>query len=107
MRLVTDADGKQHKLFFPEGKGFIKGWDLLIKTLCALGVRKELEEIKPLREAKAHRAEVNLRGVPPPDASYAEVTRNGDVNQFSAWVDVSDCMPRGDLGTLLFCLVGK
>ena len=29
---VTDRDGKRHRLFFPEGKDFIKGWSILEKN---------------------------------------------------------------------------
>ena len=30
---VADADGKRHRLFFPEGNGLINGWTLLVEAL--------------------------------------------------------------------------
>ena len=35
---VSDMDGKRYKIFFPEGKGLINGWNLLIEKLRALGL---------------------------------------------------------------------
>ena len=79
---------KGTNFFFLEGQGFIKGCDLLIKKFHALGGRKESKEVKPSRKAKAHQAEANPRRFSTISASYAEVTRNKDVNQYSVWVDM-------------------
>ena len=35
--MVTDLDGKRHRLLFPEGNGLINGWTMLEKALQALG----------------------------------------------------------------------
>ena len=69
---VSDVDGKRHKLFFPEGKGLINGWNLLIEKLCALGLQGCLELPKPHRETKAQRgAEFHREGFSH-GASFAE-----------------------------------
>ena len=31
--LVTDANGKRHRLFFPEENGMLNGWTVLAKAL--------------------------------------------------------------------------
>ena len=105
--LVTDVDGKRHKIFLPKGKGRIKGWDLLTGNLCSLGARMETEKPKPFREEKTRWKEPNLRRDLPLRDSYVVVARTKSGNQGSVWVDLSDCMPKGDLGTLKFCLVGS
>ena len=61
---------------------------------------------KPRWETKAYRGVEFHREGFSHEASFAEVTRNGGGRQALAWVDVSDCMPRGDLGFLKFCLMG-
>ena len=33
---VMDVDGKRHRLFFPEGKGLIRGWALLAEVFHGL-----------------------------------------------------------------------
>ena len=38
-------DGKRHKIFFPEGKGFTIGCSMLIDNLRALGEKRVSEEI--------------------------------------------------------------
>ena len=46
--LATDAGDKRHRLFFPEGRGFLKGWSLLAEKLRGLGLRK-MQEAKSVR----------------------------------------------------------
>ena len=107
VRLVSDVDEKRHKLFFPEGKGLINGWNLLIEKLRALGLQGCSELPKPHWETKAQwGAEFHMEGFSH-EASFAKVTKNGGGRQASTWVDVSDCKPRVDLGSLKFCLVGS
>ena len=38
---VTDGEGKRHKLFIPEGRGFLKGWTLLAVKLRGLMLREK------------------------------------------------------------------
>ena len=40
--LVTDADEKRRRLFFPKGKGLLKGWTLLVEALCDLGIKMNI-----------------------------------------------------------------
>ena len=41
---VMDLDGKRHWLFFPEGKGLIKGWALLAEVLRGLDIKTNTKE---------------------------------------------------------------
>ena len=45
---VTDAEGKRHRLVFPEGRGILNGWTLLVEKIRGLGF-KALQESKPMR----------------------------------------------------------
>ena len=102
---IMDVDGKRHRLFFLEGKGLIKGWALLAEVLRGLDTKTNTEEKRQYREAKIQRKEEYSRGGPSHDLSFAEATKNGGVKRDTVWLDVSDCMPRGELGTLKYCLV--
>ena len=62
-----------------------------------LGAKMKVEEPKPPREERTQQPEKYPRRNPCLGASYKEVARNGSGSQASAWVDVSDCMPKGDL----------
>ena len=41
--LVTDGEGKRHKIFILEGQGLIKGWDMLVAKLTKLGIKGKTE----------------------------------------------------------------
>ena len=45
---VNDAEGKTHRLAFPEGRGFLNGWNMLVEKIRGLGF-KALQENKPMR----------------------------------------------------------
>ena len=66
----------------------------------------EGEEPKPPKEEWIQRLEKDPRSNPFLGASYKEVAKNGSGSQASAWVDISDCLPKRDLGILKYCLVG-
>ena len=55
---VRDGEGKRHRLIFAEGKGSVRGWDLLVEKLRALG-------IKEIHEKMALRNQVDSREVSP------------------------------------------
>ena len=44
--LAKDVEGKKHRLFFPEGRGFLNGWALLVEKLRGLGLK--LQEKIPM-----------------------------------------------------------
>ena len=44
---AMDVEGKKQRLIFPEGKGFLNGWALLVEKIRGLG-------FKPLQEKKTH-----------------------------------------------------
>ena len=98
---------EKDRLFFPEGKGMIKGWALLAEVLHGLDTKTNTEEKRQYREAKIQRKEENFRGGLSHDLSFAEATKNGGVKQDTMWLDVSNYMLRGELGTLKYCLVGS
>ena len=50
--LVTDGEGKRHKIFIPEGRGLIKGWVVLADKLREFGIKGKLDERKNKGETK-------------------------------------------------------
>ena len=36
---ATDVEGKKHRLFFQEGRGFLNGWALLAEKIRGLGLK--------------------------------------------------------------------
>ena len=36
---VTNVEGKKHRLFFPEGRGFLNGWAMLAEKIRGLGFK--------------------------------------------------------------------
>ena len=63
---VRDAGGKSYNLMFPEGKGVVGGWRILVEKLRQLGVRsseeiqREEKSEKMQREEKQRRASTKL-----------------------------------------------
>ena len=49
---AIDAEGKKHRLFFPEGRGFLNGWVLLAGKIRGLSL-KSSQEKKPMRNTIA------------------------------------------------------
>ena len=42
--LVTNGEGKRHKIFILEGRGLIKSWDMLVAKLTELGIKGKTEQ---------------------------------------------------------------
>ena len=123
---VTDVEGKKHRLFFPEGRGFLNGWALLAEKIRGLGF-KPLQENKPMRIATAE--PTKGEGKESTCLSKNKVIfeghsalKAGDEGVSSVenavWVDVGDCLWEGVrvpavlfdrkvLGSLQYCLMGK
>ena len=96
---VIDGDGKRHRLFFPKGRGLIKGWKLLGEKLKDLGIKGKT----------AGRVEKKGNGGPRRSKRetfvFSEGSGRSKTHSNCAWVNVGDCMPKGYLGDLKFCLV--
>ena len=58
---VTDGEGKRHKIFILEGRGLLKGWDLLTAKFRELGVQEKTNEKRDGNKARENDAkDVNL-----------------------------------------------
>ena len=110
---ATDAEGKKHRLFFREGRGFLNGWALLAKKIRGLGL-KPLQEKKPMsnttteltkEEGKEnkHLSKNKVLSWGHPDVKA--VDEGGSSVENAVWVDAS--VSGKALGILQFCLIGK
>ena len=115
MCLVTNGEGNRHKNFILEGRGLIKGWDMLVTKLTELGIKGKREERRDVVGNKELLATQERRVIEDKNEgnllwgrSFVEVTkeeRNHSPNMI--WVDAGECLPREAMGTLKFCLVGR
>ena len=106
--LVTDGEGKRHKIFILEGRGLIKGWDMLVAKLTELGIKGKTEERRDVVGNKELLATQERRVIEDKNEgnlfwgrSFVEVTkeeRNNSPNMI--WVDAGECLPREAVGTL-------
>ena len=112
---VNDAEGKKHRLVFPEGRGFVNGWTMLAEKIRGLGF-KALQENKPMRNV----TEVLSKGE---EKKWTSPSKNkvtwGGQHRFkveevagssvdsAVWMDVGDFVFGKGLGPLQFCLIGK
>ena len=112
---VTDAEGKKHRLVFPEGRGFLNGWTMLAEKIRGLGF-KTLQENKPMRIVTAEPSKGE-------EKKWTSLNKNkvtwggqfdlkdeeavGSSMESAVWVDVGDCVYGKALGPLQFCLIGK
>ena len=112
---VTDAEGKKHRLVFPEGRGFLNGWTMLAEKIKGMGF-KTLQENKPMRIVTAEPSKGEEKKWL--SLSKNKVTWGGQHNlkdedvvgssvDSAVWVDVGDCVYGKALGPLQFCLIGK
>ena len=72
---VTDEDGKRHKLFFPEGRGLVNGWSILVKKLCGLGLVSTQGEKKVFMKEKVYKEETTPREFYPKWNPLVETTK--------------------------------
>ena len=79
---IVDQAGKKHKLFFQEGKSMVRGWAILTEKLKELGV----EDVHVEKQRQ---------------------TRRGRKTEDAIWIDVGENLPRADLGTLNYGMVGS
>ena len=79
--LVVDADGKRHRLIFPEGNGLINGWTLVVEALQDMGTKVRRGEKRKPNETNLHiKVEIYKDGQTN-DQSFAEITISGKINQ--------------------------
>ena len=113
---VVNIEGKKHRLFFPEGRGFVKGWSLLAEKIRGLGLKSTQETnsvksiaIKPTKEEEEKernnlgKNQVFSWGSIGVEAFGRECSSTENV----VWVDVGDCVPQEAFGILKHSLVGK
>ena len=112
---AKDVEGKKHKLFFLEGRGFLNGWALLAEKLRGLGLKPMQEEIPmsliksvPTKEEGKERKGPNKDKVPFGGHldDKARVEGNCRVDN-AVWVDAGDCGFGKALGLLQWCLIEK
>ena len=112
---VTDVEGKRHRLVFPEGRGILNGWTLLIETIRGLGF-KAVQESKPMRSVTKEL----LKGA---KKEWTSLSKNkatwggqqklkeeegaGSSGDSAVWMDVGDCVFEKEMRPLQFCLVGN
>ena len=103
---VADEDGKRHRLFFSEGNGLVNGWTLLEEALQDMGTKESRGEKRKSTNTNFHKkAEIlkedQIKNQPCPD------TMSSGKNQDTIWLDISDCILKGDLGLLKYGVAGK
>ena len=112
---VSDAEGKKHRLVFPEGRGFLNGWTMLVEKIRGLGF-KALQENKPMRIVTEELSKGEEKKWTSP--SKNKVTWGGQHNlkveevagssvDSAVWMDVGGCVFGKALGSLQYCLIGK
>ena len=104
---VTDLDGKFHRLFFLEGNGLINGWTLIEEAVKATGYEKDkTDEGKPVQSFSLGKGEKHKGGLSS-DKPPAEIMFDGRLEQDTIWLDISECILKGDLGMLKHGVVGS
>ena len=104
---VVDLEGKRHRLCFPEGNGLINWWTLLEEAIQIMGTKENRgEKRKPAQTTLLGKAEIYKRDQTK-DQSFTEITTFGRKNKDTIWLDISECIPKGDLGLLKKEVVGS
>ena len=85
-----------------EGNGLLKGWTILMDKLRGLGIKGKIEKGDEKFLKGVSRAVSVSTQVP----ALAEGIRSKGLANV-AWVNVGDCMTKGPLGVLKYCLVGS
>ena len=111
---AKDVEGKKHRLFFPEGRGFVNGWALLAEKFRGLGLKRQEEIPLGLIKAVPTKEEEKERNGPskvkdPVGGLPAEKARGEEKCKVdnAVWVDVGDCGFGKELGLLQWCLIRK
>ena len=105
--LVVDADGKRHCLFFPEGNDLIYGWTLVVEALHDMGTKVHRGDKRKPDETNPHSKVESYKDGQINDQPFTEITISGKINQDMVWLDINDCIPKGNLGLLKHGVVGR
>ena len=112
---VTDVEGKRHRLVFPEGRGILNGWTLLVEKIRGLGF-KTVQECKPMRsvtkellkgEKKEWTSLSKNKATWGGQQKLKEEEGAGSSGDSAVWMDVGDCVFGKEMRPLQFCLVGN
>ena len=111
---AKDVEGKKHWLVFPEGRGFVNGWALLVEKLRGMGLKHQEEfpltiiKLKPtkevLEEGNGPSNVKNPVGRLPADKVWGE--EHCRANN-AVWVDVGDCGSGKEIELLQWSLIRK
>ena len=111
---AKDVEGKKHRLFFPQGRGFLNGWALLVEKLRGLGIKRQEEiplsiiKTAPTEEEGKERFGPRSDNAPCGGPQVTKVRAEGNCKaDNTVWVDVGDCGSGKALGILQWCLIGK
>ena len=103
---VADLDGKWHGLSFPEGKGLINGWSMLVEALQAMGPMEDKgENSKPAKSTFPSKTEKDKEGLYH-NLTSEERTIQGKEKQETIWLDISESISKGNLGVLKNGMLG-
>ena len=110
---AKDVEGKKHRLFFPEGRGFVNGWALLAEKLRGTGLKRQEEIPLTIIKAVPTKEEEKERNGPskvknpvgelPVNKAWGEVKCRVDN---AVWVDVGDCGSGEEIELLQWSLIG-
>ena len=112
---VNDGEGKTHRMVFPEGRGFLNGWNILVEKIRGLGF-KALQANKSMRKVTEGQPKGEEKKWTSPSKNkitwggqhQLKVEEVGGSSVDSAvWMDVGDFVLGKGLGSLQFCLIGK
>ena len=80
---------------------------MLEEALQATGYKEDKgEKRKPVKTPLLGKVEKHKGGLTP-DKSFAEITTPGRIKRDTIWLDVSECIVKGELGLLKHGVVGS
>ena len=80
---------------------------MLVEALQDLGTNASRGEKRKPDETILHNKVEICKGGQIIDQSFAEITISGRKKQDTIWLDISNCIPKGDLGLLKHGVVGR
>ena len=110
---AKDVEGKKHRLFFPEGRGFVNGWALLAEKLRGMGLKRQEEipltiiKVVPTKEEEKERNGPSK--VKDPGGGFLVDKAWGEEKcrvDNAVWVDVGDCGSGKEIELLQWSLIG-
>ena len=80
---------------------------MVVEALQDIGTKVRRGEIRKPDKTNPHSKEKSYKDGQINDQSFVEITISGRINQDMVWYDISDCIPKGDLGLLKHGVVGR